>query len=150
MVHIIGWWTDIESFINGNVCILKCITDIENTCSDSMHICDSNVDSEWVRMCHWNVGLIKINTFNMITPIFTVACNKFPCIRTVTFLNTRSNEWAEAFCFIREGFDWDRIRKNSDMFLEVWHLYCCIAQIKILSGIFSEDLLNFQQCSLVR
>ena len=27
-VYIIGWCTDTESFINGNICILECITDI--------------------------------------------------------------------------------------------------------------------------
>ena len=27
-VQIIGWWTDTESFMNGKICILKCITDI--------------------------------------------------------------------------------------------------------------------------
>ena len=62
-----------------------------------MHRCNINVDYEWVIMCHWTVLLIKINTFNMITPIFTVACKKCPCIRTVTLLNTRSNEWMEDF-----------------------------------------------------
>ena len=55
--------------MNGNICILKCITDIQNHGSESMHICDSNVDSEWVSMCQWTVGLIKINTFNLRTPI---------------------------------------------------------------------------------
>ena len=30
-----------------------------------MHIRDSNVDSEGVSMCHWTVGLIKINTFKI-------------------------------------------------------------------------------------
>ena len=29
---------------------------------------------------------IKINTFNLRTPICKVACSKFPCIRTVTSL----------------------------------------------------------------
>ena len=54
-----------------------------------MHSRDSNVDPERVRMCHWVVGLIKINTLIMGTPIFTVARNNFPCIITVTLLNTR-------------------------------------------------------------
>ena len=62
-----------------------------------MHNRDSNVYSEWVRMCHWTVWLIKINTFNLGIPICKVARNTFPCIITVTFLNTRSNEWAEDF-----------------------------------------------------
>ena len=72
-----------------------------------MHRCNSNVDSEWVRMCHWTVRLIRINNFNLRTPIFTVACNKFPYIITFTLLNTRSNEWTGYFCYFRDGFDWD-------------------------------------------
>ena len=62
-----------------------------------------NVDSEWVSMCQQTVLLIKINTLNLRTPICTVACNKFPCIITVTFLTPRSNEWTENFCSFREG-----------------------------------------------
>ena len=34
-----------------------------------MHSCDSNVDSEWVNMCHWTVLLININNFDIRTPI---------------------------------------------------------------------------------
>ena len=60
-----------------------------------MHSHDRNVDSELVSMCHWTVGLIKINTLTMRTPICTVACNEFPCIITVAFLNNWINERAE-------------------------------------------------------
>ena len=57
-----------------------------------MHSHDINVDSERVSMCHWNVGLIKTNNFNMETLILKVECNKFICIITVAFLNTCRNE----------------------------------------------------------
>ena len=55
-------------------------------------------------MCHWTVGLIKSNTLNMITPIFTLDCNKCLCIITVVFLNTWSNELMEDLCYVRKGF----------------------------------------------
>ena len=90
-VYIIGWWNDTESFINGNIFILEHITVIQNIGSESMHSRDINIGSEGFIMCHWTVVLIKINTLNLITPIRKVACNKFPCIRTVAFLNTWSN-----------------------------------------------------------
>ena len=62
-----------------------------------MHSRNINVDSERVSMFLWTVGLIKIDTFNTRTPIYTVACNKFTCNRTVNFLNSRSYEWIEDF-----------------------------------------------------
>ena len=65
---------------------MELITDIQNHVSESIHSYDTNFDSEGVIMCHWTVGLIKINTFNLKTPIYTVACNTFPCIRTVALL----------------------------------------------------------------
>ena len=71
-VHIIGCYTDIESFIDGNICIMEFNSDIQNTISESMHSRDINVDSEGVIMFHWTVGLIKINTLNLRTPIYTV------------------------------------------------------------------------------
>ena len=92
-VYIIGWWTDTNSFINVHICILECIIDIQNPGSESIHIRDSNVYNEVFRMCHWTVVLIKINALNLRNPIFTVACNFCTCIKTVTFLNTWSNEW---------------------------------------------------------
>ena len=63
--------------MNGNICILKCITDTQNTESESMHIQDRNVDSEGVRMCQWDLEQIKINSLNMRTPVFKVARNEF-------------------------------------------------------------------------
>ena len=62
-----------------------------------MHSRDINVDSEWVIMWHWTVGFININTFNPITSIFKVTCNKFIYIRTVLFLNNRINSWQRTF-----------------------------------------------------
>ena len=91
-VYIIGWWNVTDSFMNENICILECLTYIQNTGSESMHICNSNVDSEGVIMCHWIVGRIKVNTLNLRTPICTVECNKFSWIRTVAFLNNCINE----------------------------------------------------------
>ena len=91
-VYIIGWWTATDSFINGKICILEFITDIQNTGRKYMHSHNSNVDSEWFIMFHWTLGLIKTNNFNLRTPIFTVACKHFPCIITVTFLNNWVNE----------------------------------------------------------
>ena len=71
-VHIKGCWTDIEYFIDGNICIMKCIADIHNTGSESMHSRDINFDYEGVRMFHCTVVLIKINNLNLRTPIYTV------------------------------------------------------------------------------
>ena len=84
-----------------------------------MHRYNSNIDSEWVIMCHWIVWLIKINNFNMKNPICTVACNKFPCIITVTFLNTRSNYWTDDFCSFREGFYQDGSRNKANFLILV-------------------------------
>ena len=72
-IYIICWWIDIDPLIHGKCFILKFIAGIQNTGSDSMRSCYSNVDSEGVSMCHWTVLLIKINTLNMRTPNFTVA-----------------------------------------------------------------------------
>ena len=72
--------------------ILEIITDIQNPGFKYTHIHDRNVDSEVVSMCLGTVGLIKINTLNLRTPICTVACKKFPCIRTVALLIILSNE----------------------------------------------------------
>ena len=72
-LYIIGWRTDIDSIMNGNIFILKCINDIQNPGSESMHIRNRNVDYEEVRICHWTIGLIKIDKLNLITPIFTVS-----------------------------------------------------------------------------
>ena len=58
-VYIIGWWNETDSFMNGKTCIMEYITTIQNIGSESMHICNINVDSEGVGMCHWTVGLIK-------------------------------------------------------------------------------------------
>ena len=80
-----------------------------------MYRCEINVESEWGSMCHWTVLFIKINTFNLRNPICTVACNKFISIRTVTFLNTISNEWTGEFCSFREGFDWDGSWKKANI-----------------------------------
>ena len=59
------WWTDIEYLMNGKGCIMEFITDIQNPLSEFMHIRYINVDYEGVKMCHRNVGMIKINTLNM-------------------------------------------------------------------------------------
>ena len=56
---------------------MKIITDIPNTGIKSMNICDSNVDSEVVSICHCNVGLININNLNLINPICTVEYKTF-------------------------------------------------------------------------
>ena len=116
-VQIIGWWNDTVSFVNVDICILEIITDIQNTARDSMHIHNINVDSEGVIMCHGTVGLRKINTLNLITPIFTVVCNKFPCIITVTFLNTWRNELTGNLVSIREIFYSCGIQNNTDIFV---------------------------------
>ena len=54
-VYIIGGCTYIDSFMNGNICMMECITYIQNTVSESMHINNRNVDSKEVSMCHRNV-----------------------------------------------------------------------------------------------
>ena len=45
-VQIIRWWTDTDSSMNGNIYIMKFITDIQNTVTEYIHSRDSNVDSE--------------------------------------------------------------------------------------------------------
>ena len=77
--------------MNWEIFIMEIITDIENTVSEYMHSRYSNVDSEGFIMFHGTVGMIKINALNLRTPIFTVACNTFPCIRAVAFLNNLCN-----------------------------------------------------------
>ena len=93
--------------MNGNIFIIKLIIDIKNCGNESMHSRNRNVGSEGVIMCHWTAGLIKITTLNMRTPIFKVACNKYLFIRTVTLLNTSSNELTEEVYYFREVFDGD-------------------------------------------
>ena len=114
-----------------------------NPGSESMHSRNINADYEWVRMFHWTVLLIKINTFNLKAPICTVVGNKFMCIITVTFLNNSINEWMKDFCSFMEVFDWGRSQKKADI------CFYHIAQTMFLSGIVSEDLLNINQYSLV-
>ena len=104
-VQIIGWWNDTYYLMNGDIFILECITDIQSTGSKYMHIRDINVDSKGFSICQWTVVLIKTNTLNLRTPIFTVACNKFTYIRTFTFLHTCINKLSEDLCSIREEFD---------------------------------------------
>ena len=82
-----------------------------------MHGHDRNVDFERVRMSHWTVWSIKINTLNMRIIIYKVAFNKFPCIWTVTLFNNRINEWTEEIFSFREGFDWGGIWKKRIKFL---------------------------------
>ena len=77
--------------------VMRCITDIQNTGSESMHSRDRNVGSEGVSMCHCTVGMIKTNTLNLRTPICTVACKMFLRIRIFAFLNAWSNYWTEDF-----------------------------------------------------
>ena len=77
-----------------------------------MHIRDSNVDSKWISMFDWTLLLIKIKTFNLRTPICTVAYRKCLCTRTVIFLNTIINEWTKYFCNFREGFYWGGIQSK--------------------------------------
>ena len=118
-VQIIGCWTDTDYFMNGNICILEWITDIKNPCSESMRIRDINVNSEGFSMCHWTVGLIKINTLNMRISICSVFCNKFPCIRTVALLITLINDWTEDLCSSREEFYWYGSWKKAENFVIV-------------------------------
>ena len=108
-----------------------------------MHRCNSYVDSEWVSMCHWNLWLIDINTFNLRTLIFTVTCKTFPSIRTFTFLNTSSNEWTEEFFSFRERFNWGGSWKKANIFVLV------ILKKGLVSKKFSEKRLNLHQYSLV-
>ena len=72
-VQIIGWWNKKDSFTNANICIMEIINDIQNPVRKSMHIHNSNVYYEGFRMRHGTIGLIKINTLNMRTLIYTVA-----------------------------------------------------------------------------
>ena len=130
--------------MNGNICVLKSITEIKNDGNESMHIPDRNFDSELVSMCQCILWLMKIYTFNLRNPICTVSWKIFPCIGIVTFLNTIRNEWTEEFCYFREKFHWRESRKKTDIF-------CCfhIVKIIILSRIVYEYLLNPHQYVLV-
>ena len=121
-VYIIGWCTDTEYFINGNIFILGWITDIQNPCSESMHSRIRNVRSEGVKLCHWTVELIKFNTLTLRTNFCTVGCKKITCIRTVTFLNICINEWEEELFHIREVFYWYGRGKKAELFFFL--LYC--------------------------
>ena len=116
---ITRWWIETKSFMNENICILKLITDIYNSGSEYMHSFNRNIGSEWVIIFHWTVVSIKINTFDLITPIFTVACKMFPCIKTVTFLNTRRNGWIYDFFPFREWFYWYWSLKKDGIFVLV-------------------------------
>ena len=58
-VHTMGWWTKTYYFMNGKIYIMRWITDIQNTGSESMNICNRNVDYELVSICHWTLGLIN-------------------------------------------------------------------------------------------
>ena len=128
--------------MNGNICILECITDIQNPGSESMHSHNRNVDSEGFIMCYKTVGTIKINILNLRTTICTVACKTFPYIGTSTLLNTWINEWAEDFCSFREGLDWYGILKKADIF---FLSYCKNKEFYI---IVSEESWKLHQCSL--
>ena len=129
--------------MNGGNFILECITGIQNPVSESIHIRYINVDSERVLMCYCTVGLIKINTLNLRNSICKVMCNKFTCIRTVTFLKTWSNEWTKKFCFFGEVFDWYGSRKKAGIFVLV-----IFQKINLLYIIVSKYPLNLHQFSL--
>ena len=86
----------------------------------------------------------EIYTFNLSTPVCTVACNNFPYIRTVTFLNIRSNEWIEDFPPLQVGIWLVWGPKEGLNFCS-----CHIAKIKLHSIIVSEYLLKLRQCYLV-
>ena len=73
-VQIIRYWTDTDYFMNGNICILEIITEIQNHGNEYINSRDSFVYFEVVRMCHGNLGLFKRNTLNLRNPICTVAC----------------------------------------------------------------------------
>ena len=95
-----------------------------------MHSRNINIDSEWSSMCHWTLGLTKINSFNLRSPIWTVVCKSFPFIRTVTFLNTSSNEWTENFSL--QGDIWLEWEPKKG-----WHFYYFnIVQKKLFSRFF--------------
>ena len=143
MFSIIGWWNDTDSSMNGDICIMEWITDIHNPSNKSMHSFNRNVDSEGFSMCHWTIVMIKINTLNLRTTIYTVIYNKYPCIITVAFLNTFRNEQTEDLCSVREVFYWCRSRKKADIFCSF-----NIAQMYLLSVIFSEDPIELHLCSL--
>ena len=124
-LHIIGLWADTNSLMNCSLGVMEIITDIQNPYSESMHNCDSNVDLELTIMWYWTIRLIKVNGLNLITPIFIVKWNKFPCIRgfrciiTVDLLDTCSNEKTEELCFTVERFDWYRSQNNFNIFVLV-------------------------------
>ena len=92
-------------FLNSNICVLEIITDIQYSWSESTHSDYRNVDTGGVIILYWNIWFIKVNALDTRTPTFTVSCNKFTCIRTVTFLNTCGKERMVNLCSTRELFD---------------------------------------------
>ena len=56
-------------------------------------------------MCYLDIGLSKVSALDIRNPIYTVACNKFPCIGIVNFPDTFSNGTPEDLSSVREVFD---------------------------------------------
>ena len=56
-------------------------------------------------MFYWHIIFIKVNALNLRTPIDTMPCNKFTCIRTVTFLDKFINDRVEKLFPTREVFN---------------------------------------------
>ena len=73
---IISWWNDTDFFKTWDTFILEFITIIQFPGSESMHRLYINVDPEGGYMCYCNIGLIKVNAFDIMVPVGTVACKK--------------------------------------------------------------------------
>ena len=63
--------------------------------------------------------MIKTNALSLRTRICIVLCKMFSCIRTVTLLNTWSNDITEDLCTIREVFNWYGIQDKAKIFILV-------------------------------
>ena len=103
--------------MNWNICIMERINKTLYTCSESMYSRYINVDPEQISMWYWTMIWIKINALYLETPIWIVWCKFFPCTRTVTFLDTCSNERMDDICSTREGFYWYEVRKKVNIFV---------------------------------
>ena len=128
--------------MNGNILILKCITDIQKHGNESMYSCDINIYYQRSVMFHWTFGRITINTFNLRTPICTVPRKNNTCIRTFTLINNSINEWAEDF------FPSGRDLIGVGYEIRLTFCSCRISQIRLLSSILYEVFLYLHQCHL--
>ena len=75
-VQIRGWRNDTKSIMNQKSIILETITEIQYSCSESIHIRYRNVDTELISMCFWKRIFIKAIDLDLRTTICTVSLDE--------------------------------------------------------------------------